>query len=89
MIELAVPAGLILVSFAIVLNIWRLVRGPSRGDRILALDTMLINAIALIVLYGIYERTTFYFEASLLLAMVGFVGTVAYTKFLLRGDIVE
>jgi len=89
MIEFAVSAGFIIIALALVLNLWRLLKGPTRGDRILALDTMMINAIALIVLYGIYESSTFYFEASLLLAMVGFVGTVAYTKFLLRGDIVE
>ena len=89
MIDFAVSTGFAIIALALVLNLYRLLKGPTRGDRILALDTMLINAIALIVLYGIYERSTFYFEASLLLAMVGFVGTVAYTKFLLRGDIVE
>jgi multicomponent K+:H+ antiporter subunit F len=89
MIDHAVAAGFVIIALALLLNLWRLLRGPTKGDRILALDTMLINAIALIVLYGLYERSTFYFEASLLLAMVGFVGTVAYTKFLLRGDIVE
>jgi multicomponent K+:H+ antiporter subunit F len=77
------------VAAAIVLNLYRLFKGPSAADRILALDTMVINAIALIVLHGILEETTMYFEAALLLAMVGFVGTVAYAKFLLRGDIVE
>ncbi|QIQ86914.1 K+/H+ antiporter subunit F [Erythrobacter sp.] len=89
MIDFAVSAGFVIIALALVLNLYRLLKGPTRGDRILALDTMMINAIALIVLYGIYESSTFYFEASLLLAMVGFVGTVAYTKFLLRGDIVE
>ena len=89
MIAFAVSAAFIIIAIALVLNLYRLLKGPTRGDRILALDTMLINAIALIVLYGIYESSTFYFEASLLLAMVGFVGTVAYSKFLLRGDIVE
>jgi multicomponent K+:H+ antiporter subunit F len=62
---------------------------PSRGDRILALDTMVINSIAIIVLFGISQHTTLYFEVALLLAMVGFVSTVAYCKFILRGDIVE
>lgn len=76
-------------ALAILLNLYRLFRGPSASDRILALDTMVINAIALIVLHGILESTTMYFEAALLLAMVGFVGTAAYAKFLLRGDIVE
>lgn len=77
------------VAAAILLNLYRLLRGPSAADRILALDTMVINAIAFIVLHGILEETTMYFEAALLLAMVGFVGTAAYAKFLLRGDIVE
>jgi multicomponent K+:H+ antiporter subunit F len=81
--------GLACVALAILLNLYRLFVGPTRGDRILALDTMVINAIALIVLFGIHQATTTYFEAALLLAMVGFVGTVAYCKFLLRGDIVE
>lgn len=89
MIDFAVTAGFAIIALALMLNLYRLLKGPTRGDRILALDTMLINSIAMIVLYGIYESSTFYFEASLLLAMVGFVGTVAYSKFLLRGDIVE
>ena len=89
MIAFALPIGFALVAAALLLNAWRLFAGPSRGDRILALDTMAINAIALIMLFGMYERSTTYFEAALLLAMVGFLGTVAYAKFLLRGDIVE
>lgn len=77
------------VSLAILLNVYRLIRGPTRGDRILALDTMVINAIAIIILFGLWHETTLYFEVALLLAMVGFVSTVAYCKFILRGDIVE
>jgi multicomponent K+:H+ antiporter subunit F len=77
------------ISLAILLNLFRLVRGPTSGDRILAVDTLTINAIALIVVFGVAHATETYFEAALLLAMVAFVGTVAYCKFLLRGDIVE
>jgi multicomponent K+:H+ antiporter subunit F len=77
------------VALAMLLSLGRLLAGPTRSDRILALDTMVINAIALIVLFGIHATRQTYFEAALLLAMVGFVGTVAYCKFLLRGDIVE
>ncbi|WP_312162755.1 K+/H+ antiporter subunit F [Phenylobacterium sp.] len=77
------------VSIAMLLNLFRLLRGPSGADRILALDTLTINVIAAIVLFGISQSTAAYFEAALLLAMVGFLGTVAYCKFLLRGDIVE
>ncbi len=70
-------------------NLWRLLRGPTIGDRILALDTMVINSIALIILLGIAFGRTVLFEAAILFAMVGFVSTVAYCKFLLRGDIIE
>lgn len=89
MIDLALAFGFACLGLAVVLNLWRLLRGPSRADRILALDTLTINAIALIVLFCIQEGSPLYFEAALLLATVGFVGTVAYCKFILRGDIVE
>jgi multicomponent K+:H+ antiporter subunit F len=89
MIEAALAIALACIALAMAFNLYRLFRGPSAPDRILALDTMVINAIAVIILFGIMERTTVYFEVALLLAMVGFVGTVAYAKFLLRGDIVE
>lgn len=72
-----------------VLAMVRLVKGPSIGDRILALDTMVINAIGLIVLMGIKQGTSIYFEASMIIAMLGFVSTVAIARFVLRGDIIE
>jgi len=77
------------VALALLFDGWRLLRGPALGDRIVALDTMVINAIALIVLIGMMGGNSTYFEAALLLAMVGFVSTIAYCKFILRGDIVE
>jgi multicomponent K+:H+ antiporter subunit F len=89
MIEAALNFAFACIGLSILLNLYRLLAGPGRADRVLALDTMVINAIALIVLFGIAEATALYFDAALLLAMVGFVGTVAYCKFLLRGDIVE
>ncbi len=89
MITYALMFALGCVGLALALNLWRLYRGPNPTDRILAVDTMTINVIALIVLFGIMESSATYFEAALLLAMVGFIGTVAFCKFLLRGDIVE
>jgi multicomponent K+:H+ antiporter subunit F len=89
MIEAAIVYGFACLALALALNLWRLLRGPALADRIVALDTMVINAIGLIVLIGIATASDTYFEAALLLAMVGFVGTVAYCKFVLRGDIVE
>ena len=70
-------------------NLWRITVGPDAADRILALDTMVINVIALLILYGIFKGTAIYYEASMLVAMVGFVSTVAYCRFVLRGDIIE
>ena len=89
MIAYALGFGFAALGLALALNLWRLVRGPGLADRILALDTMVINVIGLIVLAGIDSGSGTAFEAALLLAMVGFVGTVAYAKFLLRGDIIE
>ena len=67
----------------------RLVLGPNTGDRILALDTMVINALGLVVLLGLYQGVQIYFEIALLIAMLGFVSTVALARFILRGDIIE
>ncbi|WP_169542508.1 K+/H+ antiporter subunit F [Sphingomonas baiyangensis] len=89
MIEAAILYAFACLALALALNLWRLLKGPTTGDRIVALDTMVINTIALIVLFGIAFESQIYFEAALLLAMVGFIGTVAYCKFMLRGDIVE
>lgn len=82
-------AAFIVVSVSQVMAMYRLWIGPNTGDRILALDTMVINAIGLIVLLGILQGTQIYFEASLIIAMLGFVSTVAYARFVLRGDIIE
>ncbi|WP_073326513.1 K+/H+ antiporter subunit F [Wenxinia saemankumensis] len=72
-----------------VLSMLRLALGPTTGDRILALDTMVINALGLVVVLGIYQGVQVYFEVALLIAMLGFVSTVALARFLLRGDIIE
>lgn len=89
MLTLAVEIGFVLIGLAMSLNLWRLVRGPDATDRILALDTLTINAIALLVLFGIRAGSSAYFEAALVLAAMGFVGTVALCKYLLRGDLIE
>ncbi|OWK33550.1 K+/H+ antiporter subunit F [Sphingomonas dokdonensis] len=89
MIAAALIIAMGCIALAMLLNLFRLFRGPTPADRILALDTLVINSIAFIILIGIQQTTTTYFEAALLLAMVGFVGTAAYCKFLLRGDVVE
>jgi multicomponent K+:H+ antiporter subunit F len=89
MLHYAVIIAMTMFGIGITLNLYRIVIGPALPDRILALDTMYINAIALLVLYGIYEQSMAYFEVALLIAVMGFVGTVAMSKYLLRGDIIE
>jgi multicomponent K+:H+ antiporter subunit F len=89
MLELSLKIGVGMVMFALVLTLFRLFKGPDKSDRILALDTLYINSIALLLLFGLLMGTALYFEAALLIAMLGFVSTAALCKYLLRGDIIE
>ncbi|MBK7674034.1 K+/H+ antiporter subunit F [Accumulibacter sp.] len=89
MLNAAIEIAFVLIGAALALNLYRLLRGPDTTDRILALDTLSINTIALLVLFGIRTASSAYFEVALLLALMGFIGTVALCKFLLRGDIIE
>ncbi|MGZ0019389.1 K+/H+ antiporter subunit F [Nitrosomonas sp. wSCUT-2] len=89
MLDFAITVALGLVAMAVGMCCWRLLRGPSTPDRILALDTLYVNAIALLMLLGIHLGSALFFEAALLIALMGFIGTVALCKYLLRGDIIE
>jgi multicomponent K+:H+ antiporter subunit F len=89
MIATACLIALAAISLALLLNLYRLAVGPHALDRVLALDTMVINAIGLIVVLGIWFGVTIFFEAALLFAMVGFLSTVAFCKYLLRGNVIE
>ena len=89
MLAIVLNIAFALVAVAIALGFWRLLVGPSAPDRILALDTLAINAIALLILLGIRLGSCLYFEAALLIALIGFVSTVALCKYLLRGDIID
>ena len=88
-LNIALIVALIALALGQVLSTVRLVQGPTPGDRILALDTMVINALGLVVVLGIHQGVRVYFEVALLVAMLGFVSTVALARFLLRGDIIE
>jgi multicomponent K+:H+ antiporter subunit F len=85
----ALVIAFVLVSAALLMSLWRLIIGPDKPDRILALDTLYVNTVALLVLLGVKLASNLYFEAALLIALFGFVGTVALAKFLTRGDIIE
>ncbi|NML18333.1 K+/H+ antiporter subunit F [Azohydromonas sp. G-1-1-14] len=77
------------VALAMLLCGWRLLRGPTLPDRILALDTLYINAVALAVLAGLQARSALLFEAALIIALLGFASTVALARFVSRGDVME
>ncbi|MDE4133347.1 K+/H+ antiporter subunit F [Phaeobacter sp. QD34_3] len=89
MIEAAALFAFLCFAMALLMNLWKVMFGTTVADRILALDTMFINAIALMVLYGLALGTEIFFEAAMLIAMLGFVSTVAYARFILRGNIIE
>lgn len=89
MLMYSLIAAITMVMIALALNLVTLLVGPDKPDRILALDTMYINSIALILLAGLVMGSSLYFEAALLIAMLGFVSTAALCKYLLRGDIIE
>lgn len=74
---------------AMLLALLRLLRGPAAQDRVLALDTIYINGMLTLLMLGIRSRSMVYFDMALLIALFGFVGTIALAKFLLRGEVIE
>lgn len=89
MLAYVIPLCFVLLSIAVVLNMLRLIQGPDMPDRILALDTLYINGLALIILFVVWLASDIFFEAALLIAVMGFVSTVAVAKHLLHGDIID
>lgn len=89
MIAYALGFGYFAVALALLFNLWRAYQGPTVMDRMLAIDTLVINIIIMLTLFGIDQGVTIYFEVSLLFAMLGFISTVAYSRFILRGDVIE
>jgi multicomponent K+:H+ antiporter subunit F len=89
MLDYAVLTGIALICLSMLLVLVRALRGPTLPDRIVALDALYVNAIALIILLGISGGDQVHFEAAILIALLGFVGTVALAKFALRRDVME
>ena len=89
LVGLAIVAAMHAVGLAMLMALWRLLKGPTVPDRILALDTLFVATIAELMLLGMHMDTPIYFEVALIIAMLGFVGTVVLSKFVLRRDIVE
>lgn len=89
MLSQAIDIAFALLGLSLVCSLLRLLRGPDLVDRILALDTLYVNSAAMLILYGLELGAGRYFEAALLIAMLGFLTTVVLAKFLTRGDVIE
>ena len=88
-LEGALLAAQVMLAVAMACAAVRLLMGPSAQDRVLALDTLYVNAMLLILTFGMRHGTALYFEAALVIAMLGFVSTAALAKYLLRGEVIE
>jgi multicomponent Na+:H+ antiporter subunit F len=89
MFEIILKIALLGISISILGLVYRIIKGPSIHDRIIALDAIGINLIALIALTSIVLDTSAFLEAILLLGILSFIGTVAFAKFLEKGEIIE
>ena len=78
-----------LLGMAMVFAVIRLLRGPRAQDRVLSLDTLYVNAMLLVLTFGMKSGSALYFEAALVIGMLGFVSSAALAKFLLRGEVIE
>lgn len=85
----ALNISLLFLGLAMALSTLRVVRGPRAQDRVLGLDTLYSNAMLFVLTLGIRYGTNHYFEAALVIALVGFVATTALAKFLMRGEVIE
>ena len=85
----ALPIALFILALAMACCLLRVVLGPSAQDRVLALDCTYLNGMLMMLVLGIYYGSTNYFEAALLIALLGFASSTAMAKFLLRGEVIE
>jgi multicomponent K+:H+ antiporter subunit F len=88
-IQISVAAAQVMIVAAMAIASIRMFRGPRAQDRIIALDTLYLNAMLLLLTFGVGTGRIVYFEAALVIGMLGFVATVALAKFLMRGEVIE
>jgi multicomponent K+:H+ antiporter subunit F len=89
MLAWSITAAEILLGLATACATFRMLRGPRAQDRVVGFDSLYVNAMLLLLVFGMGSGTTLYFEAALMVALLGFVSTVALAKFLLRGEVIE
>ena len=89
LLNAALVTAQVLLALAMICATFRLLQGPRAQDRVLALDTLYVDAMLLVLTFGMREASTVYFEAALVIGMLGFVSTAALAKFLMRGEVIE
>jgi multicomponent K+:H+ antiporter subunit F len=89
LLEWAILLAQLMLAAAVGCATVRLLRGPRAQDRVLALDTLYVTAAMLLLVFGIRTGSPHYFEAALLISLLGFVATAALSKFLMRGEVIE
>lgn len=89
MLAWSVTVAQVLLGLAMACGTFRILRGPRAQDRVLGFDSLYVNAMLLLLVFGVGSGSTLYFEAALMVALLGFVSTVALAKFLLRGEVIE
>lgn len=85
----SITVAQVLLALAMACATFRLLRGPRAQDRVLGFDSLYINAMLLLLTFGMRSGSILYFEAAMVIALLGFVGTVALAKFLMRGEVIE
>lgn len=88
-LDWSIIAAQILLALAMACATYRMLKGPRAQDRVVGFDSLYVNAMLLLLAFGIQSGSTLYFEAALIVALLGFVSTVAFAKFLLRGEVIE
>lgn len=88
-LTLALSMSKVFLTLAMAAAAYRILRGPRAQDRVLGMDTLYVNAMLLLLVFGIGSGTTLYFEVALVIGLLGFVATVTLAKFLLRGEVIE
>jgi multicomponent K+:H+ antiporter subunit F len=84
-----ITSAQVLLGLALACSTFRILWGPRAQDRVVGFDSLYVNAMLLVLTFGIRSGSTLYFEAALMIALLGFVSTVALAKFLLRGEVIE
>lgn len=89
LLALSITLAQVMLGLALACAAYRMIRGPRAQDRVLGIDTFYTNSMLLLLTFGIQTGRTLYFEAALIIALLGFVGTVGFAKFLMRGEVIE